>query len=276
MRTTNNHRIRNVKAVIRNSRLTGPFYKYLWKIKTIIVYSKKRHFYKEVLIKLKRFQDAHSGKRCFIIGNGPSLTTDDLNKLIDEYTFASNRVFMLFNQTNWRPTYYGICDRTLFDQIKSEADMVNAKAKFIPLDFIEGNEIRHGYNYFSRVPFNLFRKYPQFSENIHSKMYEGSTITYYLIQIAVYMGFKEIYLLGVDFNYSISMDNKGRVIKNNDVKDYFYEGKAINVTMPNLEQNFYAYQSAKKHCGKNGIKIYNTTRGGKLEVFERIDFDTLF
>ena len=37
-----------------------------------------------------------------------------------------------------------------------------------------------------------------------------------------------------------------------------------------------AYKSTREYCDKNNIKISNATRGGKLEVFDRVDFDKLF
>ena len=52
----------------------------------------------------------------------------------------------------------------------------------------------------------------KFSDNAFEVVYSGYTITYSLIQLAVYMGFKEIYLIGVDCNYSSN--------KNNHFKDY--------------------------------------------------------
>ena len=36
------------------------------------------------------------------------------------------------------------------------------------------------------------------------------------------------------------------------------------------------YMCAKEYAERHEIKIYNATRGGKLEVFERVDFDSLF
>ena len=36
-------------------------------------------------------QDIHSGRRAFIIGNGPSLTVADLERLKGEVTFASEQ-----------------------------------------------------------------------------------------------------------------------------------------------------------------------------------------
>lgn len=59
---------------------------------------------------LKTLKGIHAGKRCFIIGNGPSLCAEDLDKLKDEYTFAANRIYEIFYLTEWRPTYYFVVD----------------------------------------------------------------------------------------------------------------------------------------------------------------------
>ena len=58
--------------------------------------------------KLSQFRNIHSGKRCFLIGNGPSLRASDLDTLhrAGEITFAFNRIYNIFDQTEWRPTYY--------------------------------------------------------------------------------------------------------------------------------------------------------------------------
>jgi hypothetical protein len=60
--------------------------------------------------------------------------------------------------------------------------------------------------------------------------------------------------------------------------DKYLDGKELNKDYypPSLDNQFLAYSAAKKFADENGIKIYNATRGGKLEVFERVDFDSLF
>lgn len=42
------------------------------------------------------------------------------------------------------------------------------------------------------------------------------------------------------------------------------------------DHQFWNYQAARRYAETHGIKIYNATRGGELEVFERVDFDSLF
>ena len=57
-------------------------------------------------------KDKYKGRRCFIVGLGPSLTTADLDLLARnrEYTFSMNRCYQLFDRTEWRPDCYFISD----------------------------------------------------------------------------------------------------------------------------------------------------------------------
>ena len=101
-----------------------------------------------------------------------------------------------------------------------------------------------------------------FSDDLFLEVCDGNTVTYICLELAVYMGFKEIYLLGVDCDYS---GKKQHVIDTGDVVLNNPESRMIE-----------AYKKAKEYADSHGIKIYNATRGGKLEVFERVDFDSLF
>lgn len=110
-------------------------------------------------------------------------------------------------------------------------------------------------------------------------IYWGGTVAYTAMQMAVYMGFKEIYLIGVDHNFRVSQDSNGNIKVDNSVKDYFcdnYNSDKDELYIPNLNNSTKAYMAAKKYCDEHDVTIYNATRGGKLEVFERVDFDKLF
>ena len=131
-------------------------------------------------------------------------------------------------------------------------------------------------NVFSRIPFQIFRTMPKFSPDLEGRLSEGGTITYHLLQIAVYMGFKEIYLIGCDFKFSFGISVDGKMVKDETVKDHFAKDDKKTDTMPDLQKNLRAYRSAKRYADHHDIKIYNATRGGNLEVFERRDFDLSF
>ena len=85
------------------------------------------------------------------------------------------------------------------------------------------------------------------------------------------MGFSEIYLLGVDFNYTKNVYDPKNHFEGCDTPQNRIR---LNTVYP--ERTLLAYQTANKFCKEHSIKICNATRGGKLEVFERVEFDSLF
>lgn len=233
---------------------------------------------KSLLDQMKLYHGKYQGERCFIIGTGPSLLVSDLEKLKGEVTFASNRIFDIFSQTSWRPTYYINQDFPLIDKYQNEIRELKVDGKFLPIDkkpiFGESEDI----TYFVLRHKDFYPGNAEFSTKLHRYMGQGFTVTYGAIQLAAYMGFRTIYLLGIDHNYSISLDEKGIPVMNTGVKDYFEGSKADNknLNLPRVVESTVAYMTAEKVSQKNGeFRVYNATRGGKLEAFERIEFDKL-
>lgn len=233
--------------------------------------------------RLASLRSIYTGQRCFLIGNGPSLKAEDLTRLHEagEITFGFNRIYNIFDQTPWRPTFYISQDEKMLGGC---ADMVSNLAlgqKFIPVQLRWWHNIQIA----NATEFNIIGQAsedPQqfcFSDDIAKGIYNSSTCMYTAAQIAAYMGFSEIYLIGVDHNFRISQNNAGQIIVDNSVKDYFsdkYNQDKENLYIPNTERSTLTYVAMKKHCDARGIQVYNATRGGKLEVFPRIDFDSLF
>jgi hypothetical protein len=229
--------------------------------------------------KARTFKNIHNGQRCFIVGNGPSLTINDLDILKNEITFAFNRIYYLFDKTNWRPTYY--CsedDKTIFNSFE-EINNLNLNYKFFPMNFPRDYNIHFENANYYIFKFGDSKMEPKFSKDLVRGIYWGNTVAYTAIQIAAYMGIKEIYLIGVDHSFSKMLNDKGDIIIDKTAKDYFceeYNSDKENLYIPNVEISTRAFSAAKRYADKNNIKIYNATRGGKLEVFERVDFDQLF
>lgn len=236
--------------------------------------------------KIKKYKNLYSGKRCFVIGNGPSLTGQDLDKLCNEITFAANRIYYMFDKTKWRPNFYCVQDTAVAKDMDEDLLICSsaAEATFIRMKSYKG--IKKIYNRIKNViliPIYISTsvKNTQFSDKADKYIYDGWTVTYMSIQMAAYMGFSEIYLLGVDFNYPLLRDIKGNVYKiDRTIAAHFYETARDNknrIDTMHTERNL-AYYTIADQYGKNSgkFRIYNSTRGGKLEVFERVDFDSLF
>ena len=231
-------------------------------------------------------KDRHKGKRCFLIGNGPSLTVEDLELLKDEITFAANRIYMLFDKTTWRPTYYFCVDYYGYSSDHRKIDRMEAALKFVPVEnAMAAGEIYKGISYYNRVVSCVedtheksgSGKAPKFSCDAETVVYDGRTVLYDAIQWAVYMGFSEIYLLGVDGAYKFEALENGTVIETDYKKSHFdasYE-EGLDKIAPEVYAMHAAFQKAKEICEPMGITIKNATRGGKLEVFARISLEAL-
>ena len=55
--------------------------------------------------RLGQYQNRYTGKRCFVIGNGPSLKNTELSLLKDEYTFGMNRIYLAFEDLGFQTSF---------------------------------------------------------------------------------------------------------------------------------------------------------------------------
>ncbi|MGE8204579.1 6-hydroxymethylpterin diphosphokinase MptE-like protein [Heyndrickxia sp. NPDC080065] len=218
--------------------------------------------------KLRQLKNKHKGERCFIVATGPSLTIEDLEKLKNEVTFSMNSICLAFEETNWRPTYYGIQDVGVFNKFEKSIETLEVDCKFIGETIANQKHIPDDYYIYPMNMLNhniVHHKYhTKFSNDAFAVVYDGYTVTYSLIQLAVFMGFKEIYLLGTDCNYSSNMNHH---FVNYDHVDPSYLSAG--------DKMICAYEEAKKYADRHQIKIYNATRGGMLEVFERVHLEAV-
>ncbi len=229
---------------------------------------------------LRRLKNIHSGCRCFIVGNGPSLRADDLEKITRNHdiSFACNRIYHIFEKTSWRPQYYISQDERMLRGCQEEVNQIPCKLKFIPAELAWYSDININNALLYHLTYDRECQ-PDFSEDIASCIENSKTVVYTAIQIAVYMGIREIYLIGVDHHFHISQNSKNEILIDNTVRNYFteeYDSDREKLEIPNLEVSTLTYVAAKEYADANGIHIYNATRGGKLDVFERRNFDDLF
>lgn len=235
--------------------------------------------YGKQLISIK---GSHNGEMCFIIGNGPSLSAADLDRIQGSGipTFAMNRIFKFFPQTKWRPTYYISEDVLILRDTVEDVEKIPSKFTFIPINLHWFEDIHmKGVQYFW-MDYNSEMKdtFGLSLDCAHSVRCRG-TVTTTCIQFAIYMGFSEIYLLGIDHNYSKSIDLNGNVVEDTSVKDYFvdnYDEDIKDQVVHDMRAPTMAFCDVEQLSRKLGtFRVYNATRGGKLEVFERVDFEDI-
>lgn len=239
--------------------------------------------------RLDPFKDKYQGKRCFIIGNGPSLAETPLDKLIGEYSFAMNRIALIFDKTDWRPTFFTLTTVAMHDSTWSSS------AK---------EAVRLGIPSFIWWPFlPCVCDFPQMPENIYlvecsqartrtlgkppdewwswdigERVSKHGTSMLPALQIAVFMGFNPIYLVGAD-NYWKPFDYETDNDPNHFDSSYWSKMKLgkqeihVDEKMARryTHQCTTAHQLAHRVTAPRGINIYNATIGGRLEVYPRVD-----
>ena len=242
---------------------------------------------------IEQFHNKHAGERCVIIGNGPSLNDLDLARLRTENTIGVNGIFYAESIT-FPLTYYVVEDTSVMNENLEAIKEYSAGHKFFPTIYrklygeCDAQEGVHGGVTFFTMNRGFYAKespnfcVPRFSTDASQRLYCGQSVTIINLQLAYYMGFSEVYLIGMDFSYTIpdSAKVEGDLITsteddpNHFHKDYFGKGKTWKD--PKLDRVLNNYQLAKVMFEADGRKIYNATAGGRLELFERRDFHEVF
>ena len=235
---------------------------------------------------LASFKDRHVGERVVIIGNGPSLNQLDLSLLKSEFTIAVNGIFYATDQMGFAPSYYLVEDTAVMRDNLQQIIDYEAGHKFFPSIYrpMVGEHPNVSYFMMNRgfyEPTSPDFCVPRFSIDASHHMFSGQSVTLINLQLAYYLGFQEVILIGMDFSYTIPPDAvvEGDVITstssdpNHFHPDYFGPGKVWKD--PKLDRVLANYALAKTVYEADGRRIVNATAGGQLELFERVGYSDL-
>jgi len=222
---------------------------------------------------LGEFKDVHRGRRCFIIGNGPSLKQTDLSLLKDEFTFGMNRIYLAFPELGFTTTYYVSINSLVVEQCAEEIRSLSIP-KF--LSWRSRDLIRPA----PELMF-LHTTYtgPKFARDARGRLWEGATVTYVALQLAYHMGFQQAILIGVDHNFSTQGAPNTTVVSQGDDPDHFhkgYFGKGFRWQLPDLDTSEQGYRMARQAYEAAGREVLDATVGGKLSVFPKVEYNSLF
>lgn len=224
--------------------------------------------------------------RCFVIGNGPSLNKTNLSLLKNEVTFAVNGFFLKAKELDWNPTFYVVEDHLVAEDRQESINAITGSCKLFPAYLAYCINDDEESVFFNHLPRKSYPHGFDFSTDANKQTYTGCTVTFTCLQLAYYFGFKNIYLIGVDSDYAIPAEVKKEQQYSTDVLDmesddpnHFhpdYFGKGYRWHDPQVHKMIEAYQEANLITKSKGINIYNATIGGKLEVFPRVEYISLF
>jgi hypothetical protein len=214
---------------------------------------------------IRQFKDIHAGERCVIIGNGPSLRNTDLTLLRDEYTFGLNRIYLMFDELGFETTFHVVVNRYMVEQCVDDFRKINA-----PLFTTMPNRA------FLDGAANTAYLYdvvgPWFARDPRRGVCQGSTVTYVAMQLAYYMGFSEVVLVGVDHRFAVSGAPHQLVESTGPDTSHFdprYFPKGFKWQLPDLENSEVAYRLARKAFEDDRRRIVDATVGGALTIFPK-------
>ena len=238
------------------------------------------HPWRQVAIdRLSALKNIHKGRRAFIIGNGPSLKQTDLSKLKNEISFGMNRIYLMFPELGFNTTYLSVVNDLVIEQTATDLATLQIpkflcwrSRRFFSPDLASQPD---------GLPTFLYTTYdsPRFSSDVRGRVWEGATVTYVTMQLAFHMGFDELILVGVDHNYTTTGKPNTTITSDGDDPNHFssqYFGKGFHWQLPDLETSEIAYRMARQAYEKAGRRMLDATVGGKLTIFDKVNYDSLF
>jgi len=223
--------------------------------------------------KLAALKDAHKGERCFLIGNGPSLRQTDLTLLKNEFTFGFNRIFLAAEELHFTPSCLVSINDLVIEQSAEEFRTLQLP-KFFSWRARRYLGMAEDITY-------LYTTYttPKFATDVRARVWEGATVTYVALQLAYHMGFSTVILVGVDHSFVTQGQPNTTVQSEGDDPNHFssaYFGKGFRWQLPDLETSELAYRMAREAYTRGGRQVLDATIGGKLTVFPKVEYTSLF
>ena len=240
--------------------------------------------------KLRKLHGIHKGEDAVIIGMGPSFAPGDVEYFKGYRTFACNKIYLGFDETEWRPDYYSICDVLVAENNRDQilnTDFGNA----LPIHSMTVHKHLAGqrnalfYDYDSSIAFWSPGQPAELSNDLGKGILShGFSVLIDQIQIACLMGFENIYVVGADFSFAGGVPTGGRcasgevLVSEGEVnhfhKDYRKPGETW--TVPKMQEQAHAFAFCRAACGAAGVNLFNASRKSKLEALERVSFEGTF
>lgn len=225
------------------------------------------------------YRNRHQGERCFILGTGASLANVDTRLVANEITFGMNLMCRDFGKLGFVPTYYVAEDEKIIRRCGAEIGELSGERVFLPAyakDWMP-DSARPVYLNYIRQDFDEF-DIPFFGVDPGRRVWGSGSAAYMAMQLAFYMGFSQVYLLGVDNNYSALQKSKitaTGVIYDRDDPDHFEPARferGVEWTLPQPEKQIPAYEKALYAFSRNGRELINCSPKTRLKA---IPYQTL-
>jgi len=254
--------------------------------------------YKEIVKNNVELKDKHKGGRCFLLGSGPSIKDENLKPLKNEIVFALNNFYV---HDDFPEIMSGDVEKYYMTaplhppQTETEwkewfSDMENNMPNNVNLIFGISNQIntakiimdRHNlfedhqkYWFYGGININDYYNYKLRDIDITRMIWIADTVSIYSLIFAIYMGFSEIYLLGMDHNYICNNESNYRFYKNgihqnNEVERIIKSASRTKHLSFGMYKIFHQYELLSNN---SYTKIYSSSKDSLLDVFKYVQFN---
>ncbi|MBR9865382.1 MAG: DUF115 domain-containing protein [Rhodobacteraceae bacterium] len=215
--------------------------------------------------RLPRFKNRHPGETCVLVCNGPSLNRMDLEPLKHQTVIGLNKIHLGLEGFGFYPQYLVAVNEKVIHQATREIKAMNC------VKFIGNKGAQH-------VPadaltYHINTKSPpaRFCRDISAGIREGGTVTYAALQIAYYMGFARVVIIGMDHRFDFSgKPHEARHMEGPDVNHFspaYFSGQTWD--NPDLQRSEESYRIARDIFAAEGREIIDATLGGACDVFTK-------
>jgi hypothetical protein len=236
----------------------------------------------------EEYKDIHKGHRVFLIANGPSLSETDLSLIENEYSFAMNRISMIYDKfPNWRPTYYLFSstnvrpDKPWAKQWQESVVRASSVEKTTPFiaemfkQYIDPKDTMTNIKWFNSMSETKPAQDGSiskncFSRNVLERIDKSGTTMNLALQLVYHMGFSEVIFLGADLGWKL---DKGTSTDPNHFDASYTADISKPVKTNNQMRNIHSLALRNFSDSGKETKFYNASKKTVLDVYPIIDFE---
>jgi len=232
----------------------------------------------------EKFKNAFAGRKCFIIATGPSIKRQDLKKLKGQLSISVSNFYVHPDFAEIKPEFH------LFAAMHPPIteDQYSAMLKDAEKHFPHGQKIlmsigdKHIVEKFNALKKQNVYYYSLGLKNIKPKstidfskqLPTIQTSPHIAIYLAIYLGAKEINLLGCDHDWILHFgetrhfyDEKKSVLSQKGYDEW--RGSDFGTECAAYASLWEKYRRMRAYASAHGITVINCTDGGLLDVFPR-------
>ncbi len=223
-------------------------------------------------LKNSRLKDKYFGKNVYILGGGPSLNNFDLSKI-----YGENIISMNFFGMHEDKNKFNIVAHCIGEPYPSEGwqdprrmmEAVNSETYWLHSGNIEKTKnINNKIHYYT--PVVRANSFVFTGQTLHIQGLVYQSTSQMAIVIALYMGFKKIYLLGMDHDWLVTRGNSPHFYEESEKTTPADLSKFSYTSMIEISLSlFRTYEFLKQVARNEGAEIYNLSSPSYLDVFPR-------